>query len=122
VKLLPNIDKIKIPEEKFTQYALDFKKDKDKATAFHSALGYNKTNSNLLIADILANVDKFEAVPKSDDGYGMRYEVIMTLKGVNGKTANVLTAWIDDKKADAMRLISAHIDKPKGGGRSGTGI
>ena len=41
----------------------------------------------------------------------MRYEVIMTLKGVNGKTANVLTAWIDDAEADEMRLISAYIDK-----------
>ena len=56
VGLLPNIDKIRIPAEKFLQYALDFKKDKDKATAFQSALGYNKTNSDLLIANISANV------------------------------------------------------------------
>ena len=109
--MLPNVDKIRIPKEKFTQYALDFKKDKDKATAFQYALGYNKTNSDLLIANILANVRSFEAIPKGDDGYGMRYEVIMTLKGVNGKTANVLTAWLHDVEADEMRLISAYVDK-----------
>ena len=112
VNLLPNIDKIRIPTEKFTEYALDFQKNKDKATAFQSALGYNKTNSDLLIVNILANVRNFEAIPKGDDGYGMRYEVIMTMKGINGKTANVLTAWLDDTKADEMRLISAYVDKP----------
>ena len=113
VNLLPNIKKIRIPQEKFTQYALDFKRDKDKATAFQSALGYNKTNSDLLISNILSNIENFEAILKGDDGFGMRYEIIMSLTGVNGRTANVLTAWIDDKKANEMRLISAYIDKPK---------
>ena len=110
--MLPNIDKIRIPTEKFTEYALDFRRDKDKAMAFQSALGYNKANSDLLIANILANVRNFEAIPKGNNGYGMRYEVIMTLKGANGKTANVLTAWLDDTKADEMRLVSAYVDKP----------
>jgi hypothetical protein len=115
MNLLPNIDKIKIPKEKFTRYVLDFEKDKDKATAFQSALGYNKMNAGLLITDILTNVGNFEAVPKEDDGYGMRYEIVMTLVGVNGKKAKVLTAWIDDKNKNEMRLISAYVDKPKGG-------
>lgn len=119
MNFLPNTSKIHIPEEKFTRYALDFKKDKNKSTAFQNALGYNKYNADMLIADILANARKFEAVPRGDDGYGMRYEVIMKLTGVNGKTANVLTAWLDDKENNELRLISAYIDKtkrrPKGG-------
>jgi len=111
--ILPNYNKIKIPIEKLTEYALNIKKCRDKATVFQSALGYNKTNAQLLIDNILTNVKNFEAIPKSDDGYGMRYEVIMTLRGVNGKTANVLTAWIDDKRKNEMRLISLYIDRKR---------
>jgi len=44
-ELLPNTENARVPKEKFTQYALDFKKDKDKATAFQKALGYNKNNT-----------------------------------------------------------------------------
>jgi hypothetical protein len=116
VNILPNIDKIRIPQEKFTSYVLDFERDKDKAMAFQSALGYNKANVDLLISNIMQNIRSFSATPKGDIGFGMRYEVIMTLKGPNGKTANVLTAWIDDTNSGEMRLTSAYVDKPKGGG------
>jgi hypothetical protein len=115
VNILPNIGQIKIPKEKFEKYALDFEKDKDKATAFQLALGYNKTNVDLLICEIKTNADKFEAIAKGNDGYGMRYEVIMTLGGANGKKASVLTAWLDDIKAGELRLISAYVDKSEGG-------
>lgn len=33
-----------IPERKFTEYALDFSKDPNKARAFRDALGYTKDN------------------------------------------------------------------------------
>ena len=114
---LPNQDKMRIPPEKFTRYVLDYDKAKDKAIAFQTALGYNKANASSLISNIASNVNNFEAVPKGDDGYGMRYEVIMKLTGANGKVANVLTAWLDDRHKGEVRLISAYIDKPKGGGK-----
>ena len=117
VNVLPNMENMRIPEEKFTQYALDFDKDKDKATAFQNALGYTKSDADVLVADIYANVGKFEAIPKGDIGFGMRYEVNMTLTGPNGKTAKVLTAWIDDKSTGEMRMTNAYVDKPKGGAR-----
>lgn len=41
----------------------------------------------------------------------MTYEVIMDITGQNGKTAKVLTAWIDDKSNGEMRLITVHVDK-----------
>jgi hypothetical protein len=111
------MNNMKIPIEKFTMYALNYEKDKHKAMAFQLALGYNRSNAEQLISDIMLNAGKYEAVPKGDNGYGMRYEVIITLTGANGKTANVLTAWLDDNKKSELRLISAHIDKPKGGAK-----
>jgi len=113
VNLLPNIDKIRIPKEKFTLHCVNPQKQPHKALAFALALGYDLTNYQLLIDDILRNIDKYEAVSKGNYGHGEQYEVIMKLNGVNGKTAYVLTAWIDDKEKNEMRLITAHIDKIK---------
>ena len=111
MNLLPNIDKIKIPAEKFTRYVLNYEKDYDKALAFELALGYNMSNYKLLIDNIHKSVSQYSATPKGDAGFGMKYEVIMQMAGPNGKTAKVLTAWIDDVKLNEMRLTNAYIDK-----------
>lgn len=47
--VLPNYDKAVIPIEKFTQYAPNPEKDKNKAEAFEKALGYNLNNAEGLI-------------------------------------------------------------------------
>ncbi|MDO5293322.1 MAG: minor capsid protein [bacterium] len=111
INALPNTDRINIPEAKFTQYALNPEKDKNKARAFKEALGYDLSNANDLIQNIKNNITKFEAVKKDNTGYGDRYQVVMELTGPNGKKASVLTAWIDDKQKNEMRLTTAHIDK-----------
>lgn len=48
-------------------------------------------------------------VEKGDNGYGMRYEQIIKLKGPNGNEANVLTAWIDDD--GDLRLTSVYVTR-----------
>lgn len=100
-----------LPEEKFTDYALNPLKAPDKAKAFNQALGYNKDNYKELIKNIKDNIDESKFVEKGDNGFGMRYEYIMELTGVNGKKANVLTAWIQDGKE--KRLTSVYITKKK---------
>jgi len=117
MNLLPRYDEAVIPTEKFTRYVLDYTADYDKATAFYRALGYKVDNADMLINNIRNNLPNYEAKEKGDLGHGMRYEVIMSLKGENRKTANVLTAWIDDKNNGEMRLINAYVDKKKGGRR-----
>ncbi|MCL2225263.1 MAG: hypothetical protein FWB96_09900 [Defluviitaleaceae bacterium] len=114
MNLLPNYENAVIPIEKFTEYALDSEVQEDKATAFDRPLGYNRDNADSLIANIRQGLSKFSATAKGDSGHGMRYEVIMTLTGPNGKTANVLTAWIFDKRKNEMRLTSAYVDKKRG--------
>lgn len=106
---LPNYNKAVIPLEKFTQYALNPQKDKNKAEAFERALGYNLSNVDKLINNIKENVNKFNAVEKEDKGYGKRYEVLMTLIGEDNKIANVKTAWIVDKETGETRLTSAYV-------------
>lgn len=102
---------IAIPQQKFVGYALDPNKDPNKALAFKNALGYDQSNADELIQNILDHVDESKFVPKDDIGYGMRYEFIMALLGSNGKTANVLTAWIQD--GNLKRLTSAYVTDKK---------
>jgi hypothetical protein len=113
VSLLPKIHKIRIPHEKFTLHCLNYEKQPDKAYAFELALGYDLSNYQQLIDNIYQNIGKFNALLKGNYGHGEQYEVILNLTGANGKTAFVLTAWIDDLEKDEMRLITAHIDRPK---------
>lgn len=110
MSVLPRYYEAVVPIEKFTEYCLNPEKDCDKATAFDDALGYNRGNARLLISEIIANLPKFPARMKEDLGYGQGYEVIMRLRGPNGKFAKVLTGWIDHCGSGEMRLTTAHVD------------
>lgn len=98
-----------IPDSKFTEYALDFEKDQNKATAFKDALGYTKSNYKDLIQNIDDHFDADKLEECGDKGYGMRYQQVMKLKGSNDKEANVLTAWID--RDSSLDLTSAYVTK-----------
>ncbi|MCL2406182.1 MAG: hypothetical protein FWC92_11665 [Defluviitaleaceae bacterium] len=110
MNFLSRVAKINIPIKKFTEYALNEQADKDKTIAFERALGYNLNNVDKLIENIRSNISKFPAKYKGNKGYGDLYEVVMILEGENGKSAKVLTAWMDDVKLGEVRLLTVHID------------
>ena len=103
--------KIAIPVKKLTGYALDPQKAPDKANAFKLALGYDQSNADELLQNIVDHVDENKLVEKGNSGYGMRYESIMELTGPNGKKANIVTAWI--RENDKLRLTSVYVTKRK---------
>lgn len=107
---LPRYENAVIPKSKFTQYALNPDKDPNKTRAFEKALGYTMDNADELIKQIHEKLSEYKAVEKGDRGWGMTYEVVMDITGPNGKTAKVLTAWIDDKNNGEMRLTTVHVD------------
>ena len=113
INILPGVENVEIKREKFTEYALNPLKEPNKAKAFKEALGYTLDNADELIENIYSNIANYNAVEKSDNGYGVRYEILMTLTGANGKKANVKTAWIVDKKTGKTRLTSAYVTKKK---------
>ena len=104
--LRPNVA-IDMPQEKFTAYVLDPQKSPDKAKAFKLALGYDLSNYEELMENILENIDVSRFVEKGDRGHGMRYEYILELRGANGKKANVLTAWI--REGEGLRLVTVYV-------------
>lgn len=100
-----------MPDEKFIEYALNPLKAPDKAEAFKKALGYTADNYEILKARINEKLDENKFVEKGDGGYGMRYEYVVNIEGVNGKNANVLTAWIQE--GDNKRLVSVYVTDKK---------
>jgi hypothetical protein len=110
---IPNAKNAEIPKEKLTEYALNPLKEPNKALAFEKALGYTIFNVNKLIENIKSNIENFNAIDKGDNGWGHRYEILMTITGPNGKTANIITAWIIDNDKDFPRLTSTYITKRK---------
>ena len=103
--------KLALPMGKFTQYALNPEKQLDKAYAFKSALGYDLSNVDELIENILKHADTSKFVSKGDGGYGKKYEYVISLKGPNGRTANVLTAWIEED--GKLRMTTVYVTERK---------
>jgi Holliday junction resolvasome RuvABC DNA-binding subunit len=114
MELLPRYNEAVVPEDKLLKYSLALKIQPDKALVFREALGYTEDNAQLLIDNIKRNLKNFPAQSKGDKGYGETYAVLMKLTGANKKTANVMTAWLDDKKTGVMRLTSVYVKKRKG--------
>ncbi|MFI3254444.1 MAG: phage minor head protein [Eubacteriales bacterium] len=109
--LLPKLDKICVPVGKLTGYSLNMnhKGGKNKAFRLKEKLGYDLTNYEHLLDNIISNVNKHQALEKGDLGYGMRYEVIIPMTGPNGQNANVLTGWIDSDETGEMSLTNVYI-------------
>ena len=111
--ILPNADDAVILPDKFTKYILHPVNSRGKHIAFERALGYNINNYDKLICNILQNIKNYPVVEKPDKGHGKRYAIDMELTGENGKTARVVTAWIDDTRTGEMRLTSAYVKTRK---------
>ena len=99
----------KIDPRKIADYALSPENSDGKAKGFEIALGYTRENADALLADILKHFDVDKLRDNGYNGYGKRFELIMRLKGPNGKEANVLTAWFLEKGASEHRLTTLHI-------------
>lgn len=101
----------KIPDEKLTGYALNPNASDGgfKARAFNEVLGYNLENYTELKQKIIENFREDRLVYKREDKFGKRYELVMKITGPNGRTANVLTAWIIEKDGSEPRLTSLYI-------------
>lgn len=105
-----------VPKEKLVDYALNPNHPigKEKAKAFKTALGYTKENSEELQKKILDLFREDKMVLKREGEYGKQYEQIMKITGPNGKTANVLTAWIKESESSEPRLTSLYVTEKEG--------
>lgn len=85
-----------IDKRKFTEYALNPEKQPDKARAFKEYLGYDLSNYDELEQQIRNTFDREKLQENGERAQGKLYKRLVELQGPNGKTANVMTSWIDD--------------------------
>jgi hypothetical protein len=111
---LPNYENAVIPLDKLLKYSLSFKNNYDKAFAFEKALGFTISNYQQLLTQVYKNLPLYKAVDKGYNNHGNRYQVIMTIDGVNDKSAEVLTAWIIRNEEDFPRLTNIYVTNKKG--------
>ncbi|MDR0858443.1 MAG: hypothetical protein LBN97_05395 [Oscillospiraceae bacterium] len=111
---LPHADKAEIPTDKLTKYSLNYNKSKDKATAFFLALGFTLDNYPELIEQVRKKLPLYKSVYRGKSEYGDRYQVIMTISGINGKQAEVLTAWIIENGKQYPVMTNIYVTNKKG--------
>jgi len=113
---LPNYQQAVIEESKLVGYALNpaSERGQHKARLFEAVLGFNLTNWQQLRQEILVALPYHEAIIKSETPFGKKYEVVMTLMGITGRKAAVMTVWQFDRLPDATladypRLITVYL-------------
>ena len=110
---LPNAKAARIPTEKLVRYALDpgHERGRHKARVFASALGITATDWRYLHDQILEALPDAEVRATRITAFGVAYEVIVQIDGLNGATHPVITTWIIEGDR-APRLTSTWVDIP----------
>ncbi len=108
---LPNGDKAVVDTAKLTAYCLNpnHPYGGPKARVFRAFLGLTVEHADLLRDALLEAARTEEAEERREDAYGKRYEIRFVLRGPNGNTAEVTSAWIVDAGENFPRLTSAYI-------------
>jgi filamentous hemagglutinin len=108
---LLNSENAVIDAQKITNYALNpaHPVGGNKAIVFESALGYNQTNADSLIAQLQKGVSQYPASIGKADQFGQRFTVDIPVQGPNGSTAVVRTGWIYDPGSSTPRLTTLYV-------------
>lgn len=110
---LPRAQEATIPTAKLVSYALDpsHERGQHKARVFASALGITARDWRYLHDQILAKLPDGVVRSTRITPFGVAYEVIVMIDGLNGRTAPVTTTWM--LAADTPpRLTSTWVDIP----------
>jgi ankyrin repeat protein len=84
----------------------------DKAKDFKNQLGITRIHSHQLATQIKENLKHFHALLTKCDKPGRHYSVYMNVKGPNGKTAYVLTAWLVYPGCIGIHIVTCYVADP----------
>lgn len=105
---LPRADSAIIDDRKLREYLLSAEHPVGRfKAAFFRSLGYGPGEANLLREALLAHAREGEAELGEASAYGQRYRVRGILRGVAGRSAAVVSAWIVPSEEEAPRLVAA---------------
>jgi len=110
---LPGSRRAVIATQKLVGYALDARhpRGRHKARVFAAALGIGGEDWEYLRAQILAGVVDAPVRGTRVTPFGLLYEVVVLVDGLNGATSPVATVWLVDGDLPP-RLVSTWVDIP----------
>jgi filamentous hemagglutinin len=110
---LPRADQARIPTDKLTDYALDpsHERGRHKARVFASVLGIRAPDWRYLHDQILEALPDGSVRSTRITSFGVAYEVVVMIDGLNGATAPVVTTWMIESDRPP-RLTSIWVDIP----------
>ena len=110
---LPKAREARIPTDKLIGYALDLthERGRHKARVFASALGITSADWRYLHDQILEALPEGEVRATRITPFGVGYEVVVMIDGLNGATHPVITTWIVEGDRPP-RLTSSWVDIP----------
>ncbi|MCL1939547.1 MAG: phage minor head protein [Desulfovibrionaceae bacterium] len=106
---LVGVDRVEFDKYgKLTKYSLnpEHSRGKDKARVWRSSIGVTQEHADMIHDQVMAFLPYAEAVPEYRDGFGERFKVLVPVTGPNGKTVDVVTAWMYDTDKSTGRKIS----------------
>ena len=110
---LPRAREAVIPTDKLVSYALnpDHPRGRHKARVFRSALGIGSGDWRYLHDQLLAAVVGTPVRATRITPFGVLYDVVVLIDGLNGATYPVATVWLVERDG-APRLVSTWVDIP----------
>ncbi|MBW4618961.1 MAG: hypothetical protein KME17_06340 [Cyanosarcina radialis HA8281-LM2] len=118
---LPNVEEAEIDVRKFEQYSLNPENpnNQGKWMAF-AAIGYEVNSpqgrqiaTEDIIEQLRTKLPHLLATQEEPSIYGLRFEVQVTIRGLNGKEGNLITKWQIDRGKTKPRLISNWLKFPQ---------
>ena len=110
---LPRAAEAVIPIDKLVDYALnrEHPRGQHKARVFHSALGIDRSDWRYLRDQLLTSVAGVPVRGTRMTPFGVMYEIVIPVDGLNGATQPVVTIWIVEADGPP-RLVSTWVDIP----------
>ena len=111
---LPNHADAVIEPAKLRNYCLnpEHGEGRHKARVFASALAIGRDDWRYLAERIHASLGDAPVTRIEPTPWGVRYEVVMMIDGLNGATMPVKTGWFIEAADGAPRLTSEYVDVP----------
>jgi hypothetical protein len=105
------VSRVHVDPRKLVDYALNPEAPwgRHKAAVFARTLGFTQQNYADLLAQIERQALHAEAILHSQDEFGRRYTVDLTVLGANGREGVVRTGWLIPPDAAEARLITLYV-------------
>ncbi|MCF0112603.1 MAG: hypothetical protein HUJ60_01330 [Bacilli bacterium] len=96
-----------IPPGKIKNYLLSMDNNKPKAEFFRNILGYNETNWESLVHQIMYGAANNPRYIHSINDFGLRVSIVMPILSSSGKKYYIVTGWIVEEN-QKPRLVTAY--------------